>query len=149
MKSPIKKLLVSINQSNSGYLIYFYFKIFDRTKEANTRFLFYKQHFYKQCQAEIGKSQAKAKQQPETKLLLLENYSLSSSALSYKNNRRYSKKCTKNMCVCFNEVILLMTLKMRLKMKNRSHRYDINRPRPRHGDKIGKYVFQYNDDDMY
>ena len=53
------------------------------------------------------------------------------------------------MCVCFNEVVLLMTLKMRLKIKNRSHRYDINRPRPRHGDKIGKYVFQYNDDDMY
>ena len=28
-----------------------------------------------------------------------------------------------------------MTMKMRLKMKNRSQRYDINRPRPRYGHK--------------
>ena len=27
----------------------------------------------------------------------------------------------------------LMVKKTRLKMKNKSHRYDINRPRPRHG----------------
>ena len=32
-----------------------------------------------------------------------------------------------------------MTMKMRLKMKYRSHRYDINRPRPRHGLKQTKY----------
>ena len=32
-----------------------------------------------------------------------------------------------------------MTMKMRLKMKNRSQRYDINRPRPRHGHKYTKY----------
>ena len=32
-----------------------------------------------------------------------------------------------------------MTMKMRLKMKNRSHRYDINRPIPRHGHKYTKY----------
>ena len=32
--------------------------------------LFYKQHFYKQCQAEIGKKlSAKAKQRPEAELL--------------------------------------------------------------------------------
>ena len=30
-------------------------------------------------------------------------------------------------------------MKMRLKMRNRSHRYDINRPRPRHGYKYTKY----------
>ena len=28
---------------------------------------------------------------------------------------------------------------MRLKMKNRSHRYDINRPRPRHGHEYTKH----------
>ena len=28
---------------------------------------------------------------------------------------------------------------MRRKMKNRPHRYDINRPRPRHGHKYTKY----------
>ena len=32
-----------------------------------------------------------------------------------------------------------MTMKMRLKMKIRSHRCDINRPRSRHGDKYSKY----------
>ena len=32
-----------------------------------------------------------------------------------------------------------MTMKMRLKMKSRSQRYDINRPRPRHGQKNTKY----------
>ena len=35
--------------------------------------------------------------------------------------------------MAMNEVI------MRLKMKNRSHRYDINRPGPRHGHKYTKY----------
>ena len=30
-------------------------------------------------------------------------------------------------------------MKMRLKMKNRSQRYDIKRPRPRHGHKYSKY----------
>ena len=31
-----------------------------------------------------------------------------------------------------------MAMKMRLKMKNRSHRYDINRPTPIHGHKYTK-----------
>ena len=35
MKSPVKKLLISINQSNSGNLTYFYYKLFDKAKEAN------------------------------------------------------------------------------------------------------------------
>ena len=73
----------------------------------------------------LAKNQANAKQYPEVKLLLSENYSLSSSTLSSKNNRRYSKKCAKN--------------KIRVKMKNWSHGYDINRPRLRHGHKYTKY----------
>ena len=48
--------------------------------------------------------------------------------VSSKNKRRYSKKCTKNKCVCFDEVIWLITTKMRLKKKKISHKYDINRP---------------------
>ena len=32
-----------------------------------------------------------------------------------------------------------MTMKVRLKMKNRSHRYDINRPRPGDTHKYTKY----------
>ena len=54
--------------------------------------LFYKQHLYKQRQAELAKNQANAKQHPDAKLLLYENHSHSSSTLSPKNNRTYSKK---------------------------------------------------------
>ena len=39
-------------------------------------------------------------------ILLLENYSLSSSTLPSKDNRRYSKKSTKNKCACLNEVMI-------------------------------------------
>ena len=49
----------------------------------------------------LVKNQAKAKQHPETELLVLENYSLFSSMLSSKNNSRYSKKCTKKQVLLF------------------------------------------------
>ena len=61
-------------------------------------------HFHKQRQAEIC-NQVKAKQQPEAELRLFENYWLSLSTLSFKNNKKYSKKCTKNKNVCLNAVI--------------------------------------------
>ena len=104
---------------------------------------FYKQHFYKQPQAEIisnprlklAKNQAKAKQHPQAKLLLFEHYLLSSFTLSFKHNRKYSEKCTRNKCVCFNDVTWLMVTKIRLKMEKRSQRYVINR----HGPKYTKY----------
>ena len=39
-----------------------------------------------------------------------------------------------------------MVIKMRLKMKNKSQGYDINKPRPRHGPKCTKHkMSQYND----
>ena len=97
--------------------------------------LFYQEHSCKQ-QAEIGKKKnANAKKHPESQLLLFENYSLSLFTLSPKNNRRYSKKCKKNTYLFSKEIIWLITMKMRLKIKNRSHRYDINRPGLRHGNK--------------
>ena len=41
-------------------------------------------------------------------------------------------------------------MKMRLKMKNRSSRYDINRPTSRHGHKYTKFeMSRYNDCYMY
>ena len=50
-------------------------------------------------------------------------------------------------------------MKTRLKLKNRSHRYGIKRPRPRHGHKYSKYnsvnmyqyinMSQYNDGYTY
>ena len=76
----------------------------------------------------LGKIKQKLSITLRLNLLLFENYSLFSCTLSSssKSNRRYSKKCTKNKYVFLNEVIWLMTMKMRLKMKNRSHRYSIN-----------------------
>ena len=51
--------------------------------------------FISNARLKLEKSQAKAKQQPETELLLIENYSLSSSTLSSKNNSRCSKNVQK------------------------------------------------------
>ena len=62
----------------------------------------------------LDKNQAKAKQHPEAELLLFENYSLSSSTLSSKNRRKYSKKSTKNKYVYWNEILWLIAMKMRL-----------------------------------
>ena len=44
--------------------------------------------FTSNTRLKLVKNQAKAKQHPEAKLLLFENYSLSSSMLSSKNNMR-------------------------------------------------------------
>ena len=60
--------------------------------------------FFISDRVKLAKNQAKAKQHLEASLLLFESYSLSSSTLSYKNNRRYSKKFRVNRCVYFNEV---------------------------------------------
>ena len=49
------------------------------------------------------------------------------------------KNKQKNKCVCIHEIILLSNMKMNINMKKRSHRYDINRPRSRHGHKYSKY----------
>ena len=46
--------------------------------------LFYKEHYYKQRQLKLAKNQANAKQHPEAKLLLFENYFHSSSTSSPK-----------------------------------------------------------------
>ena len=43
----------------------------------------------------LAKNSAKFKQHLEDELWLFKNYSLSSSTLSSRNNKRYSKKCTK------------------------------------------------------
>ena len=103
--------------------------------------IFYEQYFtfIRNARLKLAKNQANAKQHPEAELLLFEKYSLSLLRLSSKNNRRYSKKCTKNKYLCLNVVIWLMTMKRPLKLKIKSHRYDINRPRSRHGQKHTKY----------
>ena len=103
--------------------------------------LFIRNTFVSNTRLKLAKKNnwAKAKQNAEAELLLLKYYVVSSSTLSSKDNRRYSKKCAKNIYVFLNEDIWLIAKKMRLKMKNRSSRYDKNRPRCWHGHKYTKY----------
>ena len=69
--------------------------------------------------------------------MLFENYSLSSSKPSSKNSKIYSKESTKNKCVYFNEVI--SDNENQVKNEKRSHTYNIDGTRPRHGHKYTKY----------
>ena len=85
------------------------------------------------------KNKANAKKHSETGLLLFENYSHSSSTLSSKVIGYILKNKQKNKCVCIHEIIGLIIMKVKMKMKNRLHRYVINRPRSRHEHKYSKY----------
>ena len=51
--------------------------------------------FISNARLKLAKNQANAKQHPEAELLKLKNYSHSSSTLSTKDNRTYSKKTQK------------------------------------------------------
>ena len=97
--------------------------------------------FYKQRQAKIGKKSGK--QQLSNTLRLNFRYLKIICFLYPRYNSEILgdilKKSTKTKYVCLNEVIWLMIMKIRLKMKNRLHRYDINIPRFRHVHKYTKY----------
>ena len=49
------------------------------------------------------------------------------------------KNKQKNKCFCIHEIIRLIIKEMHMKIKNKSNRYDINRPRSRHRHKNSKY----------
>ena len=76
--------------------------------------------FISNAKLKLAKNQAKAK--------LLMNF-------CYLKIVQYSKKCAKTKCTCFNEIMWLIIMKMRLKMKM-DH---INRNKPRRGHKYTKY----------
>ena len=89
---------------------HFRWQFFGTVKKLFSHYtLFYEQHFYEQHHAK--------------------KTSLFSFKLSSKNNKKCSKKCLKNKCVCFREIIWLILMKMKMKMKHISHRHDINRHR--------------------
>ena len=92
----------------------------------------YKQHFYKQSQADVN-------QHPEAELLLFKICSHPHPWYHPKIIRHILKKKANNKCVCIHVIMRLIIMKVKLKMKNRSHRYSINRPRTRHGHKYTKY----------
>ena len=82
--------------------------------------------FINNARLKLAKNQANAKQHSEAELWfwLFENYSHFSFTLSSKNNRTYSKNKQKNKYVCIREIIQLIK---KMKKKNQSHRYDINK----------------------
>ena len=97
--------------------------------------MLYTLFFNKLHQTEIGKkNQAKAKQYPEAELLLVYNYLFSFLSFAFfwfpKITGRILKKFAKNKCVYLNEIIWLIIIKV--KKKNRSNRYVINRSTSRH-----------------
>ena len=123
--------------SEYGVFLVRIFPYFDWTRRFT--WFFISNTFISNTRLKLAKYQAKAKQHSETELLLFEIYTLSSFMLSSKTNMRYSKKCAKNKCFCFNDIMQIIIMKMRLKIKNGSHRYHLNRTRPTHGHKYTKY----------
>ena len=73
---------------------------------------------------------------PEAETFPLENDWHSSSALSSKIRRHILKKSKITMCLYSWDCTINHN---EMKMKNKSHRYNINRPRPRCGHKYHKY----------
>ena len=97
---------------------------------------FYKQLFHKQRQAEIGK---KIKQHPEAKFSLFDDYLHSLYTLSARKIiRGILRKMQKSKGLLIYEITRLIIMKIKMKMKNRSHRCGKNRPRCRHGHKYSK-----------
>ena len=82
--------------------------------------------FISNTKLNLEKKLGKAMQHCETELLLFRNYSLPSYMLPSKTNMRCSRNVQKNTCLYFNEFIWLVIMKMRLKIRNRSHRYIID-----------------------
>ena len=88
----------------------------------------------------MAKSPANAKQHHKAELWLFKNYLHSPSKLSPKNNRSYSKKRKQKKCGCIHEIIRLIIMNIeKIKKKNVSHWYVVNRPLSKHGLKYSRY----------
>ena len=73
--------------------------IYPLTKEKSILFICYIEDIFmawtKSEKQKIAKNQSKARQHPQVEPVLFGKYLLSSSTLSFKNNRNYSEKCAK------------------------------------------------------
>ena len=59
------------------------------------------------------------------------------------------KNKQKNKRVCIHKIIQLIIMKIKIKMKSRSHKYDINRPKSRNAQKYSKERKRCYYDDAY
>ena len=110
----------------------------DITNAMRSTLHFISNIFISNVRLKLANNYANAKRHPEAELLLFENYSHSLFRLSSENNTAYPKYKDKNMYVCIHEFIRLIMMKIRMKMKNGSYRYDRNRPWCRHGHKYSE-----------
>ena len=112
---------------------------FFRINQSRDTHFFISHTFISNARLKLAKNQAKAEQQPEAEILLFENSSHTSSRHHPKIIGHVLKTKQKNMYVCIHEITRLIIMKMKIKMKNRSQRYDINRLRSTCDTNISKY----------
>ena len=97
---------------------------YQNCKRLNTCTLFYKQHVYNQCQA------TRVKQILSNTLRLnfwyLKIIRILHPRYHPKIIGHILKNSQKNKYVCIHETMRLIIMKIKIKMKNRSHRYDIS-----------------------
>ena len=91
--------------------------------------------FISNARLELAKNQTNAKQFCYLKIILIPYPNYHPKIIG---NILKSKQ--KNKCVYIHEFIWLNIMKMKMKINNRLHIYDINRPRSRYGYKYSKYV---------
>ena len=105
----------------------------------NTRF-FYKQHFYSNIRLKLEKS---IKQKLSNTLRLSFCYLKIIHILYPRYHPKVMvdilKNKPKDMNLCIHKIIRLIIMKMRIKIKNRSHRYEMNIPRSRNKHRYSKY----------
>ena len=104
-------------------------------KECYTS-LFQQQLFHKQRQAQIDKKSGECTL--NMKFCYLKLIHILHSRYHPKIKISILKNKQQNKRVCIHEIMRLITMKIKMKMKNKSHRYGINIPRFRHGHKYSK-----------
>ena len=116
------KFIITKTKANSQWYIHCpilqYFTI-----NYNIHAFFYISNtFISNARHELAKNYAKTKQHPEAELSLFENYSLFSSTLSSKNNRRHTKKCTKKQMRIFRWCCMINNNENEVENKKINHK---------------------------
>ena len=88
--------------------------------------------FISNARLKLAKYQANAKQHTEMNFFYLKIIHILHQRYDPKVTEHILKNKQKSKCVCIHEIIQLTIMKMKMRMKNRSNRYDINRPKPRY-----------------
>ena len=107
-------------------------------KLRNIHGYFVSNTFISNTRPKFTKNQGNAKQHPDAELLIFGNYLHSSTTFISQNDRKILQHKQIYKCVCIHKFIPLITMKMKIKMKNILQRYNLNRPSSRHGHKYSK-----------